>query len=247
MWFKFCVDLNRTNTTEICILSCEECVCDVDNVQNGSNYVTITWTILHIPRSTLQFENWKIIWFPKELFSQHLQLNNSHVCFHSDVNCRLDMCRRQYANDACNRGTAGNLIGPEPTPRRRCIFVHRRCSLLNPPPHTLSVCLYVHLCFMCFFNVFLLSTNQINFPPLLFLAQFTQQIFIFTHFSCVKTVFRMKNYCFCPSAINLSVSSSNNAKNCCQWFITVFHSIRFTFTVFTCKSSTPHPNIRLNE
>lgn len=28
---------------------------------------------------------------------------------HSDVNCRLDMCRRQYANDACNRGTAGNF------------------------------------------------------------------------------------------------------------------------------------------
>jgi len=24
------------------------------------------------------------------------------------TNYRLDMCRRQYANDACNRGTAGN-------------------------------------------------------------------------------------------------------------------------------------------
>lgn len=24
--------------------------------------------------------------------------------------CRLDMCRRQYANDVCNRGTAGRLL-----------------------------------------------------------------------------------------------------------------------------------------
>jgi hypothetical protein len=23
------------------------------------------------------------------------------------LHCRLDMCRRQYANDVCNRGTAG--------------------------------------------------------------------------------------------------------------------------------------------
>jgi hypothetical protein len=27
-----------------------------------------------------------------------------------DINYRLDMCRRQYANDACNRGTAGKVL-----------------------------------------------------------------------------------------------------------------------------------------
>lgn len=26
------------------------------------------------------------------------------------LHCRLDMCRRQYANDVCNRGTAGTFL-----------------------------------------------------------------------------------------------------------------------------------------
>lgn len=32
--------------------------------------------------------------------------------------CRLDMCRRQYANDVCNRGTAGTFLGFKRTKNR---------------------------------------------------------------------------------------------------------------------------------
>lgn len=39
----------------------------------------------------------------------HFLFNNT-LSFFFIRHFRLDMCRRQYANDACNRGTAGNKM-----------------------------------------------------------------------------------------------------------------------------------------
>lgn len=57
-------------------------------------------------------------------YSNHLSYdddNNEYEDLHCEIHqfilCklfihRLDMCRRQYANDVCNRGTAGNKASP---------------------------------------------------------------------------------------------------------------------------------------
>lgn len=117
-----------------------------------------------------------------------------------DINCRLDMCRRQYANDACNRGTAGNFGWTE----KRSI----RWASHNPSPtHSLSLSLfYVHL-FYVFFNVFFFCQQKISF----FFHSKHTKIYFHTYIfdMCVINLFQ-KNYCLLFSLSNLLPLSRKN-------------------------------------
>lgn len=88
-----------------------------------------------------------------------------------DVNCRLDMCRRQYANDACNRGTAGNF------------GLDRLASHPFRAP-TIIPSLSMFICFMCFSMFSFCQQNKFSYP----FSKINTAKFIFTHFSCVKIV-----------------------------------------------------------
>lgn len=61
------------------------------------------------------------------------------------TNYRLDMCRRQYANDACNRGTAGNHCKNQAWTFKQIFFknfkINKLASLLIP-----YCCFFVSLC-----------------------------------------------------------------------------------------------------
>lgn len=61
------------------------------------------------------------------------------------LHCRLDMCRRQYANDVCNRGTAGTFSGFKVKPNTKlssddmnhspvCAQLCKGLSLLSSTP-----------------------------------------------------------------------------------------------------------------
>lgn len=143
-------------------------------------------------------------------------------CF--DVNCRLDMCRRQYANDACNRGTAGNF-GTDPSIRSRWA---------SHNPFLIFRSLFMFICFMC--SMFYSSVNKINFHPTTSQPPFkiyTKNIYLHTFFMRLNC-FEKLNYCFLSPfvfhiAIRLCELPSEHTKKR-QWFIAVFHSIRFLFT-----------------
>lgn len=51
------------------------------------------------------------------------------------ITFRLDMCRRQYANDACNRGTAGRRVSKTYIPKSTPLVFH---LVPHPPVHITS-------------------------------------------------------------------------------------------------------------
>lgn len=139
---------------------------------------------------------------------------------HSDVNCRLDMCRRQYANDACNRGTAGNFEWI------RCASTAGWTSHTHIILKSLSTSLSLSLCssVLCVLQYFCQQPKKIlNFIPF---STPLHEFYSHIRFMCVlaKTVSQTIVSSLTPPTHG-SLSGWAPAKNCFQWFITVFHSI----------------------
>lgn len=139
-----------------------------------------------------------------------------------DINCRLDMCRRQYANDACNRGTAGNFGWTEK---------HSKPFIILFLPTLFLSLFYVHL-FYVFFNVFFSSVNKNKFSTPFFHSKHTKN-YIFTHIFSPHVRYKL----FQKTIVRYQTEQKNSFSNDLLLFSiqSALHLLFASLCFFICK------------